>query len=110
MLKRKEYRDNERIEHLRHPLDESQGVYDFSESGIGLYLGHSLLKDDIRAINFKYSEKTLTLKVQVMHCSTYGNKYKIGFQYLAMEKEISQQLREMVNQYSRGVPLKINIQ
>jgi hypothetical protein len=103
------HRRADRTEHLQVYGDEQVSVYDFSEGGIGLYTEKQY------PVNFGYSLKIAVGDIQlnvmgsVAHCTIFGKLYRTGLKFITLKEDTKNQLREMSNRYSRGVPVKVEL-
>ena len=100
-------RRDERIEQLI-PEGEAE-IYDFSKGGAGLFLDRQLNSGEIYPLHVTVGKLSLTVKAKVAHATVAGKRFRTGFQFQDVKSDAAIMLREMSNQYSRGVGVKIEV-
>lgn len=103
-------RRHERVEHLQHPWENEQETYDFSKGGAGMYLDRCLPEGTTVTLKLTVGKLSASAKAKVAHSSIFGKRYRTGFEFVDVHGDTAAILREMSNQYSRGVPVKIEPQ
>ncbi len=97
MQKRKE-----RIEFLQPEHRAALGVVDLSESGAAIW--HPKKQTGEATITID----KLELKAKLIYCMERVGGYKIGLQFMNVTPEKARILKELVEKFSRGVPLDFN--
>lgn len=109
LRKKREDRKDDRIEHLIHPEEGQNKVFDFSQNGIGLYLDHPLKSGEKCKAKVEVGDLTLTVAAKAAHCTIFGKQYRVGFQYLDVNDKDKVTLKEMSDRYGRGVSVRIQL-
>jgi len=92
-------RDGERIQNLSS--GEPGTIVDMSTSGVALLLSAPRKKDS--ELNLYINEKCV--RVRVIYSNEFEEKYRIGLQFLRGEPEIQAMLPDLVEKFSKGIPL-----
>lgn len=98
-------RRDERIEDISLTENDTMRIYDFSEGGIGIYLNSEYKQDTVLLLKISVGELKHITKVKVAHCSVSGKRYRTGFKYDNLKENEKDIIRQMVDLYSRGVPV-----
>ncbi len=98
MLERK----SERIEFIAPGGSEQTAVYDLSKTGVSFF--HAKPKEKNSFVIVKINE--LLLRAKVIYCQQRENDYRLGLQFWNILPERQLKLNEIVDRYSKGVPIK----
>ncbi|MGD9202526.1 MAG: PilZ domain-containing protein [Chitinispirillia bacterium] len=102
MLERK----NERIEFISSIDDPKMSLFDLSESGVGCYYSKAREKNSFILVKIN----DLSLRARVIYCTKRKDDYRLGLQFWNILPEKQEKLNEIVNQYSKGVPVSCRIE
>lgn len=102
-------RREDRIEHIRLYNDDAMSIYDFSEGGVGVFLDRACADGSPFTLRIGVGDLKISLKGNVVHASVFGKQYRTGFKFSDVREDDKSLLHEMVNRYSRGVPVKIQL-
>lgn len=101
MLERK----SERIEFITPGGSEQMPIYDLSKTGVSCY--HSNPKGKNSFVIVKIND--LLLRAKVIYCQQHENEYRLGLQFWNILPERQLKLNEIVEKYSKGVPVKCSV-
>lgn len=97
-------RISERIQHISSD-PENPGFFDLSTTGVCCL--DSKKREPGATITVKVND--VQLKAKVVHCTERTDGYRIGVQFAGVDSKKEQQLEEIVEKYSRGVPVTCEI-
>lgn len=100
-------RREDRIEQIHVEDQAENGIYDFSVGGLALAMDGHHTENAAVVLKISVGDMKISVKAKVAHSTVFGNRYRVGFQYMEMTEDAKEMLREMVNRYSRGVPVKV---
>lgn len=93
-------RQSERIQMLGGDDDE-QTLIDLSKGGVCCYHDRMLKKGDTVAVTIR----GLTVDAKVIFCARRSIGFRLGLQFLNVGSSAQNQINELVERFSRGVPL-----
>ncbi len=97
MLERK----SERIELISPNETDEKPLYDLSKTGVCCY--YSQPKEKNSFVTIKINE--LILRAKVIYCQKCKNNFRLGLQFWNVAPERQMKLNELVEKYSKGVPI-----
>ena len=101
MLERK----SERIEFITPDGSREMPIYDLSKTGVSCF--HSKLKEKNSFVVVKINN--LLLRAKVIYCQQRKHDYRLGLQFWNILPERQVKLNELVDKYSKGVPISCTI-
>ena len=93
-------RDGERIQNLN--IDDSGMLIDLSTSGVAMLL--SAAKEKNREIVVGINE--MKIKAKVIYCIPKEEKFRIGLHFLLVTPDKQTILSDLIDKFSKGIPLK----
>ena len=97
-------RSSERIEHLE-PNAERQNFFDLSTGGVCCLSKRSY--DTGASVKVRVGDSDLAARVA--HCTTRTDGFRIGLQFVNLTPAQQSRLGQLVERYSRGIPLSCGI-
>jgi len=97
-------RGSERIQFL-NVHSEAHELFDLSTTGACCRCDQRLAADDI----VKVRVKDLVLRARVAYCIERTDGFRVGMEFLEVTSEQKVRLREIVDRYSRGVPVSFTV-
>lgn len=98
-------RKSERIGFITPGGSEQMPVYDLSKTGVSCY--HSKSREKNSFVIVKIND--LLLRAKVIYCQQHENEYRLGLQFWNILPERQLKLNEIVEKYSKGVPIKCTV-
>ena len=97
-------RQSERIEFLSDTV-ELQRFFDLSKTGVCCRHTKSLQKDEVVSVQIN----DLVLSAKVAWCTPRTDGFRVGLQFIKLTPDQSRALDDLVERYSRGVPVKVDL-
>lgn len=99
-------RASERIEFINLNAANEPALFDLSKTGVCCYFSKKKDKDSIVSVRFN----DLTVKAKIIYCQDRTDGYRLGMQFLALTADQQKRLDELVDKFSRGVPISCNVE
>jgi hypothetical protein len=96
-------RDSERIEFLN--IDGSGILIDLSTSGVALLLPEAIEQNSFAILYINDIE----IKAKVVYSIEKGNGFRVGFQFQTINPEFGSSILDLVDKFSKGVPIKCRV-
>ena len=101
MLERK----SERIESITPHGSGEMPIYDLSKTGISCFHAEAKTKNSFVVVKIN----DLLLRAKVIYCQKRDKDYRLGLQFWNILPERQVKLNELVEKYSKGVPVSCKI-
>lgn len=101
MLERK----SERIESISDDGTERKTIYDLSKTGVSCFYSKQKGKNSFVVIKIN----DLLLRAKVIYCQKREKDYRLGLQFWNVLPERQVKLNDLVDKYSKGVPVHCSI-
>ncbi len=98
-------RKSERVEFLASDSVKQMPIYDLSKTGVSCY--YSEIKEKNSFVVVKIND--LLLRAKVIYCKKREKDYRLGLQFWNILPERQIKLNELVEKYSKGVPINCTI-
>lgn len=98
-------RKNDRVELITPTDSKETSLFDLSSSGIGCFYGKA--KEKGSYVKVKIND--LSFRAKVAYCIKRKDNYRLGLQFWNILPERQKSLTDMVEKYSRGIPLSCEI-
>ena len=95
----------DRIEFLNHESSESEPLIDLSLSGVACYHSYPFEAGAIVQVRID----TLLVTARVVYCTERGKGFRLGLQFTDQVVEKQKQLNVLIDNFSRGVPVRYAI-
>jgi hypothetical protein len=97
-------RQSERIEFLSDTV-ELQRFFDLSKTGVCCRHTGLLQKDEVVSVRIN----DLVLSAKVAWCTPRTDGFRVGLQFVKLTPDQAKALDDLVERYSRGVPVKVDL-
>jgi PilZ domain len=98
-------RGSERIEFLCAGEESENTLIDLSVTGVAFVHSSEAKKDSVISVRIK----TFSLKAVVVYCQPRAQGFRIGLQFKNVPADVQRSLGNLVEEFSRGVPLTCEI-
>lgn len=98
-------RKSERVEFLTSDGVKQMPIYDLSKTGVSCFYSESKEKNSFVVVKIN----DLLLRAKVIYCQKRENDYRLGLQFWNILPERQIKLNELVDRYSKGVPINCTI-
>lgn len=98
-------RAQERVEYLHADESVKRSVADLSATGAALIYQKELKKGTRIRMKIKDQE----IDAVVVYCRQHATDYRVGLQFMNMAGSVQNLIKNMVDEFSRGVPLTCEI-
>jgi hypothetical protein len=98
-------RKSERVEFIAVDQARTNQIYDLSRTGVSCF--HTEAKEKNSFVVVKINN--LLLRAKVIYCQKRESDYRLGLQFWNILPERQAALNEMVDGYSRGVPIACSL-
>lgn len=99
-------RKAERITELAQDVEE---LSDISITGVCLKTASPFRSGSVIRLTMNAGEHALELQARVVHVRAKDGKHFNGIEFVGLAEKAKDVLTEMVDDYSRGVPIKVRI-
>jgi hypothetical protein len=91
----------ERIEFINLNGSNEPKLFDLSKTGVCCFSAKKLEKGGIASLKIN----TLSIKARVIYSQERTDGFRVGMQFVEVSAEQQKSLNELVDKFSRGVPL-----
>jgi c-di-GMP-binding flagellar brake protein YcgR len=99
-------RTSERIEFLNLNGANEPKLFDLSKTGVCVFSAKKLEKGAFAYVKFN----TLQVKARVIYWQERSDGFRIGMQFCEISSDQQKALSELVDKFSRGVPISCSIE
>ncbi len=99
-------RASERIEFLNLNGANEPKLFDLSKTGVCCFSAKKLEKGAFASAKFN----ALQVKAQVVYCQERSDGFRVGMQFCEVSSDQQKALSELVDKFSRGVPISCTIE
>ncbi len=98
-------RKSERVEFLKSDGDKQTPIYDLSKTGVSCFVLDPKEKNSFVVVKIN----DLLLRAKVIYCQKREKDYRLGLQFWNILPERQIKLNDLVEKYSKGVPINCTI-
>jgi c-di-GMP-binding flagellar brake protein YcgR len=96
---------SERIENIDSDSLSMQKLVDLSETGVCCL--HDKAKEKGSVVQVEIN--SITARARVAYCAMRGKDFRLGLQFIELSPQVQKQIADMVDAYSKGVPVECRV-